>query len=107
MCAAALNTMLMSPDFEEHFEHEKVLNFSRDENNHAMSVFKHQNSQHLAYPGIFCRKPRADTKDRCVPVYCSDIICKSEFRHSDRRVAQCMENIFFKLKKIARENNLS
>ena len=97
MCAGSLDTMLTSPDFVEDFEREKV--FAPGEDNHPISVFKDQYCEELAYPGIFCDQARADNKDRHVPVYYSDI-CKSELRRSDRRVAQCVENIFFKLKKL-------
>ncbi|XP_078345269.1 uncharacterized protein LOC144630776 [Oculina patagonica] len=99
MCAGTLDTMLTSPDFIEDYEREKVLNIAPGESNHPMSVFKDQYCEELAYPGIFCGQARADNKDRNVPVYYSDI-CKSELRRSDRRVAQCIENIFFKLKKL-------
>ncbi|XP_078352155.1 uncharacterized protein LOC144636825 [Oculina patagonica] len=99
MCAGTLDTMLTSPDFVEDCEREKVLNFAPGESNHPISIFKDQYCEELAYPGIFCGHARADNKERNVPVYYSDI-CKSELRRSDRRVAQCMENIFFKLKKL-------
>ncbi|XP_078349889.1 uncharacterized protein LOC144634728 [Oculina patagonica] len=99
MCAGTLDTMLTSPDFVEDCEREKVLNFAPGESNHPISVFKDQYCEELAYPGIFYGKVRADNKERSVPVYYSDI-CKSELRRSDRRVAKCIENIFFKLKKL-------
>ncbi len=99
MCAGTLDTMLTSPDFIEDCEREKVLNIAPGKSNHPISVFKDQYCEELAYPGIFCGQARADNKDRNVPVYYSDI-CKSELRRSDRRVAQCIDNIFFKLKKL-------
>ena len=99
MYAGALDTMLTSPDFVEDCERDKVLNFAPGESSHPISVFKDQYCEELAYPGIFCGQARADNKERNSPVYYSDI-CKSELRHSDRRVAQCIENIFFKLKKL-------
>ena len=99
LCAGTLDTMLTSPDFVEDSEREKVLNVAPGEDNHPISIFKDKYCEELAYPGIFCGQARADNKDRDVPVYYSDI-CKSELRRSDRRVAQCVENIFFKLKKL-------
>ena len=42
---------------------------------------------------------RPDDKQRLTSVYYSDI-CKSELRQSDRRAAMCIENIFFKAKKL-------
>ena len=91
--------MLTAPDFVEDCERDKILNFALGESNHPISIFKDKYCEELAYPGIFCGHARADSKDRFVPVYYSDI-CKSELRRSDRRVAQCVENIFFKLKNL-------
>ena len=99
MYAGALDTMLTSPDFVEDCERDKVLNFAPGESSHPISVFKDQYCEELSYPGIFCGQARADNKERNAPVYYSDI-CKSELRHSDRRVAQCIGNIFFKMKKL-------
>ena len=52
----------------------------------------------MAYPGIFLGQARPESK-RLVKVHYSDI-CKSELRQSDRRAAMCVENIFFKAKKL-------
>ena len=49
--------------------------------------------------GVFLGQPRTDNKNRLVSIYYSDI-CKSELRRSDRRAARCVENIFFKTKKL-------
>ena len=54
---------------------------------------------HISYPGIFCGEARAENSARDVPVYYSDI-CKSELRRSDRRASMCIENLFFKVKKL-------
>ncbi|CAB3983616.1 ATP-dependent DNA helicase PIF1 [Paramuricea clavata] len=53
----------------------------------------------MAYPGIFLGQKRPDEKNRLRSVYYSEI-CKSELRRSDRRAANCVENIFFKAKKL-------
>ena len=53
----------------------------------------------MAYPGIFLGQKRPDNKQLKVNVHYSDI-CKSELRRSDRRAAMCIENIFFKCKKL-------
>ena len=97
LCAGTLDTLLTSPDFVEDCERDKILSFAPGENNHSISIFKDHNCEELAYPGIFCGHARAGNKERFVPAYYNDI-CKSELRRSDRRVAQCVENIFFKLK---------
>ena len=56
-------------------------------------------SEELAYPGIFLGQKRPDNTNRLTSVHYSDI-CKSELRRSDRRAAMCVENIFFKTKKL-------
>ena len=56
-------------------------------------------SEELAYPGIFLGQKRSDNDSRITPVHYSEI-CKSELRRSDRRAAMCVENIFFKTKKL-------
>ena len=53
----------------------------------------------MAYPGIFLGQARPESKQRFVQVNYSDI-CKSELRRSDRRAAMCVENIFYKTKKL-------
>ena len=52
-------------------------------------------SEELAYPGIFLGQPPT----LCKQIHYSDI-CKSELRRSDRRAAMCVENIFYKAKKL-------
>ncbi|CAB4003269.1 Hypothetical predicted protein [Paramuricea clavata] len=53
----------------------------------------------MAYPGIFLGQKRPDDKQRLKSVYYSEI-CKSELRRYDRRAAMCIENIFYKAKKL-------
>ena len=53
----------------------------------------------MSYPGIFLAQKRPDDKQRLKSVYYGEI-CKSELRRSDRRAAMCIENIFFKAKKL-------
>ena len=53
----------------------------------------------MAYPNIFLGQKRPDNTQRMVDVHYSDI-CKSELRYADRRAAMCVENIFFKAKKL-------
>ena len=53
----------------------------------------------MAYPGIFLGQGQPENDKRLTPVHYREI-CKSELRRSDRRAAMCMENIFFKTKKL-------
>lgn len=64
-----------------------------------MSVFREQCSEEKAYPGIFLRQKRLDDQQRLRSVHYSKI-SKSELRRSDKRVAMCVEKIFFKTKKL-------
>ena len=99
-CAGALDAMLISPEFIEDDEHaQSFFSFAPGEGNKPLSTFKDKNCEELAYPGIFCGEARAENSARHVPVYYSDI-CKSELRRSDRRASMCIENLFFKVKKL-------
>ena len=69
------------------------------EANRPLSIFRNQYSEEMSYPGIFLGQKRPDDKQRLKSVYYSQI-CKSELRRSDRRAATCIENIFFKAKKL-------
>ena len=91
--------MLTSPDFLDESERKHVFSLAPGEGSRPVSTFKDKHCEELAYPGIFLGEARADNKDRHVPVFYSDI-CKSELRRSDRRAAKCIENIFFKVKKL-------
>ena len=97
--AGTLDTMLTAPNFVEDNERQHILNVAPAEGNRPMSVFSDKYSEELAYPGIFLGQPRKDNKDRWVKVHYSDV-CKSELRRSDRRAAMCVENIFYKTKKV-------
>ena len=97
--AGVTGTMLTPANFVEDHEHQRVLSLAPAEGSRPVSIFHDKYSEELAYPGIFLGQKRPDNKDRIVPVYYSEI-CKSELRRSDRRAAMCVENIFFKTKKI-------
>ena len=64
-----------------------------------MSIFRNKYSEELAYPGIFLGQRQPESKAQTTKVLCSDI-CKSELRRSDRQAALCVENIFYKTKKL-------
>ena len=80
-------------------ERQHILNVAPGEGNTPLSVFRDVYSEELAYPGIFLGQKRPDNINRLTDVHYSEI-CKSELRRSDRRAAMCVENIFFKTKKL-------
>ena len=93
------DTMLIAPDFMTDNERQYILNVAPGEGNRPISIFRDKYSEELAYPGIFLGQKRPDNADRISAVHYSEI-CKSELRRSDRRAAMCVENIFFKTKKL-------
>ena len=76
-----------------------VYSVAPGEGNTPLSVFRDKYSDELAFPGIFAGHQRPESKDRCRPVFYSEIV-KSEIRRSDRRVAKSIDNLFFKTKKL-------
>ena len=97
--AGVTDTMLTATDFLEDSERQNILTVAPAEGNIPLSIFRDQYSEELAYPGIFIGQKRPENDNRLVKVHYSDI-CKSDLRRSDRRVAICIENIFFKTKKL-------
>ena len=97
--AGVTDTMLTGTDFFEDCEQSQIYNIAPGEGNVPLSIFKDEYSEELAYPGIFLGQKRPKNEERLVKVQYSDI-CKSELRQSDRRAAMCVENIFFKNKKL-------
>ena len=96
----AMDTMSISPDFLEGGEHaQSVFSFALSEGNKPLTIFKDKDCEELAYPGIFCGEARAENDMQHVPVYYSDI-CKSELWRANRRASMCVENLFFKVKKL-------
>ena len=93
------DTMLTPTDFLDDDSRDKILNVAPGEGNKPLSIFQDKYSEEMAYPGIFLGEKRPDNEQRKVNVHYSDI-CKSELRRSDRRAAMCIENIFFKCKKL-------
>ena len=87
--------MLTSTDFLEDTKRQHIFNVAPGEGNRPLSIFTDKFAEELAYPGIFLGQPRTLIKQ----VHYSDI-CKSELRKSDRRAAMCVENIFYKAKKL-------
>ena len=97
--AGTTDSMLTTSDFVSDNEKQEIYNFAPGEGNKPLSVFRDQFSEEMAYPGIFLGQKRPDDKERLRNVHYSEI-CKSELRRSDRRAAMCVENIFFKAKKL-------
>ena len=97
--AGTMDSMLTTSDFVSDSEKQEIYNFAPGEGNKPLSVFRDQFSEEMAYPGIFLGQKRPDDKERLRNVHYSEI-CKSELRRSDCRAAMCVENIFFKAKKL-------
>lgn len=97
--AGVTDTMLTANDFLEDSERPQTYSIALGEGSVPLSIFRDRYSEELAYPGIFLGQKRLSNEDRVVPVHYSDI-CQSELRRSDRRAAKCVENIFFKTKKL-------
>ncbi|XP_063442198.1 uncharacterized protein LOC134722507 [Mytilus trossulus] len=79
------------------------LTFAPGEGQRPISLYSDPDAEYLSFPTIFCGQRRPDNKDRSVSVHFTDIV-KWELRSMDRRVAQSVPNIFFKLKKIQLKN---
>ncbi|XP_078383037.1 uncharacterized protein LOC144665645 [Oculina patagonica] len=95
--SGVMDTLLQEPDMNEHGDN--IMSFAPAEGNRPLGLFIDKDSEFLSFPTIYCGKRRADNNDRLVPVHYSTI-CKWELRSQDRRVAQSVPNIFFKLKKL-------
>ena len=64
-----------------------------------MNIYQDTDSEFLCFPTIYCGQRRTENSDRLIPVSYSDI-AKWELRSSDRRAANSVPNIFFKMEKI-------
>ena len=95
--SGVMDTLLQEPDMTEHGDN--IMSFAPAEDNRPLALFIDKDSEFLSFPSIYCGKRRADNNDRLVPVHYSTI-CKWELRSQDRRVAQSVPNIFYKLKKL-------
>jgi hypothetical protein len=91
-----LDTCLQSLDFREF---NKVLSVAPGENNLPIGLFQDIHSEALSFPSIFCGHKRVVNTERLVSLHYSDI-CKWELRNVDRRAAECVPNIFYKLKRL-------
>lgn len=91
-----LDTCLQSIDFGEF---NQVLCVAPAEKNSPIGLYQDSYSEIFSFPSIYCGQPRKGNNERRVPLHYSDI-CKWELRNIDRRVALCVPNIFFKLKRL-------
>lgn len=91
------DTLLQEPDMTGNVE--KIISFAPGEGNRPLGIFMDKESEFLSFPSIYCGQTRADNKERTTPVHYSTV-CKWELRSQDRRVAQSVPNIFYKLKKL-------
>ena len=93
---ANLDTCMQPADFREF---NRIISVAPAEGNMPLGMFQDLNAEFLAFPKIYCGQTRENNNVRKVPVHYSTI-CKWELRNADRRVACCISNIFFKLKKL-------
>lgn len=91
-----LDTFLQTLDFREF---NQVLSVAPGEKNSPIGLFQDYHSEIFSFPTIYCGQSRTENHQRLVPLHYSDI-CKWELRNVDRRVAVCVPNIFFKLKRL-------
>ena len=73
--------------------------FAPGEGQHPLSLYSDKDAEELSFPTIFCGKRRIPNSERDVKVHYSSIV-KAELRHVDRRAANSVPNLFFKMKKI-------
>ena len=93
-----VDTMLDDAEYDPN----QILEFAPGEGKKPLGLFVDPDSEYMAFPTIFCGQRRHGNDERERTVHYSDI-CKFELRHVDRRVAQSVPNIFFKLKKLQME----
>ncbi|XP_061184994.1 uncharacterized protein LOC133193010 [Saccostrea echinata] len=77
----------------------QVYTFAPGEGQRPLSLYQDPSAEYLSFPSIFCGKGRLQDDERQVRVSYADI-AKWELRSVDRRAAQSVPNLFFKLKKI-------
>jgi hypothetical protein len=90
-----MDTMLDDAEYDTNH----VLEIAPGEGQKPLSLFQDRDAEYLAFPTIFCGQTRPEDEERPTKVHYSDL-CKWELRCIDRRVAQSIPNMFFKLKKV-------
>lgn len=77
----------------------QIYTFAPGEGQRPLSLYQDQNAEYLSFPTIFFGKGRLTDDKRAVHVSYADT-AKWELRSMDRRAAQSVPHLFFKLKKI-------
>ena len=95
--SGVMDTLLQEPDITQ--DGDRIISFAPGEGNRPLGIFMDKDSEYLSFPTIYCGKRQADNSERLAPVHYSTM-CKWELRSKDRRVAQSVPNIFYKLKKL-------
>ena len=95
--SGVMDTLLQEPDITQ--DGDRIISFALGEGNRPLGIFIDKDSEFLSFPTIYCGKRQPDNSERLVPVHYSTM-CKWELRSKDRRVAQSVPNIFYKLKKM-------
>ncbi len=95
--SGVMDTLLQEPDITQ--DGDRIISFAPGEGNRPLGIFMDKDSEFLSFPTIYCGKRQPDNSERLVPVHYSTM-CKWELRSKDRRVAQSVPNIFYKLKKL-------
>ena len=95
--SGVMDTLLQEPDITQ--DGDRIISFAPGEGNRPLGIFMDKDSEFLSFPTIYCGKRQPDNSERLVPVHYSTT-CKWELRSKDRRVAQSVPNIFYKLKKL-------
>ena len=101
--AGNTDTLLDEIEDEGNPKYDTEYVFAPGEGQRPLALYSDPDAEYLSFPSIFCGERRPENKDRTVPVQYTDIV-KWELRSMDRRVAQSVPNIFFKLKKIQLKN---
>ena len=91
-----IDTLVDDADIENRTN---MFTFAPGEGQRPLSIYQDTDSEFLCFPTIYCGQRRIENSDRLIPVSYSDI-AKWELRSSDRRAANSVPNIFFKMKKI-------
>ena len=91
-----MDTVMQPADYREF---NQILSVAPGEGNTPLGMFQDKQSEFLSFPNIYCGQTRCDNNSRETRLHYSTI-CKWELRNVDRRVANDVTNIFFKLKKL-------
>jgi hypothetical protein len=93
------DTLLTGRDFLEVDERHKVFSVAPGEGMSPLSIFSDNCAEERAFPEIWLGQRRPTNTER-LRYMTYGLQCKTEIRNSDRRVAQNVDNLFFKVKKL-------